>query len=284
DSDSDSDSDLRAHCLTDADCDDGDVCNGVETCDPERGCVPGTPLSCDDGVYCNGAETCDPSSGCRPGCPPCSDGVSCTIDTCDEATHECGHIAADDRCDDGDPCNGTEVCSEGGCVSAGDPVDCTSLDSFCGVGVCDESSGDCVVQPVNQGAECDDGDDACTLSDRCVDGQCTGTPVCDVECERCDGGACISLCGNPFDVSNDRVSVVDALFALRAAVELETCPLCRCDVNGDGVLGSTDALRILWKAVRLPVDFLCPQPGGTTTTTIASTTTSLPAPSTTLLD
>ena len=36
-------------------CDDGDVCNGLETCDPVTGCVAGTPLVCDDGNACNGA-------------------------------------------------------------------------------------------------------------------------------------------------------------------------------------------------------------------------------------
>ena len=265
-------------------CDDGDVCNGIETCDPEHGCVAGTPLECDDGIYCNGPESCDPVSGCRAGCPPCDDGISCTADSCDEATHACAHVAVDERCDDGNPCNGVEVCGQEGCASTTDPVDCKALDSVCGLGVCDESTGDCTITPVNEGAACDDGDDACTLSDRCVDGRCAGTPVCDVECERCDGGSCISLCGNPFDESNDRVSVVDALFALRASVELETCPLCRCDVNGDGVIGSSDALRILWRVVRLPVDFFCPPSGNATTTTLATTTTSLAATSTTVPD
>ncbi|NUN15367.1 MAG: hypothetical protein HUU55_17190 [Myxococcales bacterium] len=54
-------------------CDDGNVCNGEETCDPKTGCVPGSPLSCDDGNVCNGKETCDPKAGCQstvfPACP-----------------------------------------------------------------------------------------------------------------------------------------------------------------------------------------------------------------------
>ena len=31
-------------------CDDGDVCTGTATCDPQLDCQPGTPLVCDDGV------------------------------------------------------------------------------------------------------------------------------------------------------------------------------------------------------------------------------------------
>src|SRR5207244_3764436 len=48
-------------------CDDGNACNGVETCGPNRICIPGTPLNCNDGNACNGFETCDPQHGCRPG-------------------------------------------------------------------------------------------------------------------------------------------------------------------------------------------------------------------------
>ena len=54
-------------------CDDGNVCNGAETCDPATGCMPGAPLACDDGNVCNGKETCDPAAGCKafvfPACP-----------------------------------------------------------------------------------------------------------------------------------------------------------------------------------------------------------------------
>jgi hypothetical protein len=44
-------------------CDDGDACNGVETCDPATGCVAGTPLACDDNDPCT-ADACDPVVGC----------------------------------------------------------------------------------------------------------------------------------------------------------------------------------------------------------------------------
>ncbi len=44
-------------------CDDGNVCNGVETCAPASGCKAGTPLVCDDGDACT-TDSCDPTSGC----------------------------------------------------------------------------------------------------------------------------------------------------------------------------------------------------------------------------
>jgi hypothetical protein len=65
-------------------CDDGNACNGLETCDPQTGCQPGVPPACDDGDACNGVETCDPQTGCVRGTPPvCDDGDSCTTDACD---------------------------------------------------------------------------------------------------------------------------------------------------------------------------------------------------------
>lgn len=51
-------------CREDADCNDDDVCNGVETCDVARhACVEGTPLDCKAEDECHVA-TCDPARGC----------------------------------------------------------------------------------------------------------------------------------------------------------------------------------------------------------------------------
>jgi hypothetical protein len=51
-------------CTTDGDCDDLNVCNGMETCDPVMAiCREGTALVCDDGDQCT-VDTCDPILGC----------------------------------------------------------------------------------------------------------------------------------------------------------------------------------------------------------------------------
>jgi cysteine-rich repeat protein len=44
-------------------CDDQNVCNGVETCAPATGCTTGTALDCDDQDECS-TDACDPASGC----------------------------------------------------------------------------------------------------------------------------------------------------------------------------------------------------------------------------
>jgi len=82
----------------DQDCDDGDVCDGVEHCDlAARRCVAGRALVCDDGLFCNGAELCDRHAGCTPGRPPCDDANGCTVDTCDSAG-TCGHARDQATC------------------------------------------------------------------------------------------------------------------------------------------------------------------------------------------
>ncbi|MDX1388678.1 MAG: sialidase family protein, partial [Acidobacteriota bacterium] len=60
-----------------------DTCEGFECppCDFDS--------QCSDGRFCNGVETCE-ASLCRPGPPPdCSDGDSCTQDTCNVETDAC---------------------------------------------------------------------------------------------------------------------------------------------------------------------------------------------------
>lgn len=77
---------------------------------------------CDDGQFCNGPETCAPQSpqsddrGCQSGAAPIiDDGIDCTDDHCDEDTDGPRHIANDALCDDGTFCNGAETCGEIGC-------------------------------------------------------------------------------------------------------------------------------------------------------------------------
>jgi len=80
-------------CITDAECDDGLFCNGVEICENGACHSDGNPCSanqtcdeqsdackpdscnsdaaCDDGLFCNGAETCA-NGFCHPGTSPCT--------------------------------------------------------------------------------------------------------------------------------------------------------------------------------------------------------------------
>lgn len=76
-------------CLNNTHCNDGEFCNGVETCS-SNACVPGSPPSCDDGLFCNGDEICVfGGTGCQ------SQGNPCPLPaTCDELLNECSGCKA----------------------------------------------------------------------------------------------------------------------------------------------------------------------------------------------
>jgi hypothetical protein len=215
-------------CASDADCDDGRFCNGAERCDPDGRCAAGTPPPrndrvsctrdacdeandrvthspldsfCDDGVFCNGAERCDVMRGCRAGVAPVvEDGVSCTLDACEEGLGAVVHTPRDAFCDDGRFCNGVERCDPALDCQAGaaprvdDGVSCT-LDA------CDEAL-DAVVHAPDDAA-CEDGD-PCTV-DRCGSSGCEGAALavcapddacCPVGCGAVEDNDCASVCGD----------------------------------------------------------------------------------------
>lgn len=77
-------------CQSDTDCaDDGNVCNGNETCNVTSGaCVSGPALDCDDKNACT-TDACDPITGCSNTAVVCPEG-----EACDRVTGAC--VAIDD--------------------------------------------------------------------------------------------------------------------------------------------------------------------------------------------
>jgi len=192
-------------CGSDDDCDDGVGCTD-DSCDAGT-CVyiPNNANCPDDGEYCNGAESCDQLLDCVHSgdpCPvdlmcnetgescdeclangDCSDGVGCTDDTCEGGS--CVYTPNDDNCpDDGLYCTGDDVCHPtDGCLNTGNP---------CAAGLhCQESTDSC--EECILDSHCTDGvpctDNAC-VANSCVftandancadDGQyCTGLERCD---------------------------------------------------------------------------------------------------------
>ena len=161
-------------------CDDGDACNGAESC-VDGACAPGTPMVCDDGDICNGEETCA-GGACAAGASlDCDDGDACTTDAC-AAGEGCVHAVV--TCDDGDPCTSDSCAPSAGCVYEPYPdcqavtcsadEDCTDHDPCNGAEVC--AGGLCV-----PGAPlaCDDGD-ACNGEETCTPDGCVAgaAPSC----------------------------------------------------------------------------------------------------------
>lgn len=188
----------------DSACDDNVYCNGAEFCDASLGCQSGTPpcignscaeatqectcdedSDCDDGVFCNGAETCV-NDDCVLATDPCDDQLSCTTDSCDEQLDQCSNLPDNAVCDNGDFCDGAEVCDlTQGCISGSIPCD-DQLD--CTDDSCDESTDTCTyTNNCNDGLSCTN--DVCTVFGWCMyfpdDGPCDDGVFCN-GVESCD--------------------------------------------------------------------------------------------------
>lgn len=122
-------------CTADAECDDGNPCNGFEACDAGA-CVDDLPVECTDASACT-TSTCDPV---------------------DASTWEC--VAEPIDCDDGDACTVDGCDAVEGCFN--DPIDC-GTDMECVAGACVPISA-CL--PHN--TECSSNEDCC--SGRCRGG------------------------------------------------------------------------------------------------------------------
>lgn len=129
---------------------------------------------------------------------------------------------------------------------------------------------------VNEGEECDPnaGTETCGGAESCLndctcgceaDFQCNDGMSCTIDTCNTETGACEydnsecgcpQPCGDPINVGN--ITAIDAAYVLRTSVELEECLLCVCDVDDNGEVLSSDALRVLQYGVDLPVTLMCP--------------------------
>ena len=198
-------------------CNDGNLCNGIETCQsgictagtalvcndtnpcttdsclPASGCT-GTAVpngtACPDGNLCNGNETCV-GGACTAGTTlVCNDGNPCTTDSCDVlAGCRAVAVANGTTCSDGNVCNGNETCTNGAC-NPGTPVTCDDANP-CTVDSCSALFG-CTSLPVLNGTGCSDAN-ACNGAEICQSGVCA--PGLPLNCN--DGNACTTDSCNP---------------------------------------------------------------------------------------
>ena len=165
------------------DCDDGNVCNGTETCQLPGGvCRAGTPLVCNDSNFCNGAEWCDERQGCQLGTPPsCADNDRCTDDLCDVQAGRCVFVPADDcclvdaDCEDDDICTGEEKCVSGRCQIINGTVPSCDDGNKCTEDGCNPTATDvataCTHTSLPDGHTCSDGN-VCNGDEVCLAGGC----------------------------------------------------------------------------------------------------------------
>ena len=153
-------------------CDDGDACTQGDTCNGSGQCGSGLPHACNDGEPCTD-DGCDPQGGCvftprtgacddgdactqgdacvngacvAGGVLPCSDGETCTIDSCDPGVG-CIFLPRVGGCDDGDLCSVGDYCTSGSCL-AGPAQACDDLDP-CTADSCDALAG-CLHEPMGE--------------------------------------------------------------------------------------------------------------------------------------
>jgi cysteine-rich repeat protein len=241
-------------------CDDGNTSNG-DGCSSEcqnENCLaqtvaPGFPTValCEDGNVCT-ADVCNTAVGggtCEHPAKNCSDSIVCTADSCNPGTGACVHTPNNSLCNDGDPCT-DDFCAVGtGCGGTAntDPCDddntCTEND-ICSNKTCSgtfiEGCGFCGDGQVNPPEQCDDGNATFVAGEYC-------------------GVACVRIpCGKPTNSTGVNPKSSDALFTLKAAVGQASCQLRVCDVDNSTKVLSSDALRILRKAVGQSVTLNCP--------------------------
>jgi hypothetical protein len=195
-------------CIGDADCYDGNACNGAETCH-DCTCFAGTPLPngepCDDGDRCTAEDVCASGDCVGRNTCPCS---------------------FDDQCasyEDGDFCNGTLICVARDCVL--DPltiVTCdASADTDCLANHCVPSTGACVLSPVADGMTCSDGS-ACTAGDACTAGTCVG-------------GSATCTCGTRTDCAayEDGNACNGTLVCIGGTCVVDATTIVACDASGN---------------------------------------------------
>ncbi|MCP4664104.1 MAG: M20/M25/M40 family metallo-hydrolase [bacterium] len=193
---------------------------------------------CDDGLYCNGAETCNAGT-CQAGTAVvCDDGVSCTVDSCNEGTDSCDYTPNDGLCANGLYCDGAETCDAvlgcqvGTAIDCDDAIACTADSCNEGTDSCDNvpNHGLCANGVFCDGAEVCDQALGCQAGTppSCDDGVGCTVDSCNAGTDSCDNTADDGLCAN--GLFCDGVETCDAVLDCQAGSD--PCPGQSCDEAG----------------------------------------------------
>jgi probable HAF family extracellular repeat protein len=214
-------------------CNDGNACTKNEVCTAGV-CGNGSAVTCAAPDQCHLAAACSPALGCvlsaKPDGAACSDNNACTrSDTCQAGAcvgqnpvicapaDQCHTVAGTCNkntgfcsappnkpngmaCNDGNACTTTDACQAGICKGT-NPVTCAAANQCHVAGTCDPTTGSCSQPAKPNGTACNDGN-ACTQSDICQTGTCTGSnPVTCAASDQCHAaGVCntsTGVCPNP---------------------------------------------------------------------------------------
>lgn len=203
---------LVCECYTSLDCDDVNTCT-TNNCDQVVGIgsscsydpvLDSTP--CDDGLFCTTTDQCNLGI-CGGTSINIDDGISCTIDSCDDDLNVIINTPTDSLCDNNLACDGVETCDALSDCQAGIPL-VVDDGLYCTSDSCDEINGvlhiplDCSANNIPGITTCSnipDGIDStrdfrlefissCSeITDSCSTGSSTITHTCNVSCgAECD--------------------------------------------------------------------------------------------------
>lgn len=209
-------------CTTNADCDDGKYCNGIETCDTNTGtCQSGIPVDCSSyNIF--GIATCTNDPDCNPFTwdwraeftSYCDENTDSCATGNETITHTCSVNDCNAECDAQHPCPDTDCDSKNGCVgndyytytdvANSCQEDCTCTKNKCGAPQISYNDPACT--------ECQTDDDCDTL-DR---DYCDGTVI------KHDEGVCVN-----YECEVETTEVLDCDDGL-ACNGQETCSNANC--------------------------------------------------------
>ncbi len=188
-------------------CSASDACHVAGTCNPTTGTCS-SPIAA-NGTSCSDGNACTQSDSCQAGVCTGTNPVTCTASdachvagTCNPTTGTCSSpIAANGTsCSDGNACTQSDSCQAGVCTGT-NPVTCSASDACHVAGTCNPTTGTCSSPIAANGTSCSDGN-ACTQTDSCQNGTCTGTnPVTCAASDACHvAGTCnpsTGTCSSP---------------------------------------------------------------------------------------
>jgi len=204
--------------LADAsDCSDGTACTQTDTCQAGT-CVGTNPVTCSASDQCHLVGVCDPGTGV------------CSNPTKPNAS----------ACNDGNACTTLDSCQSGVCFGA-NPVNCSDGDP-CTTDSCNTGTGACSHPAAPNGTACTDAN-ACTQTDSCQSGVCTGAnPVVCTPSNQCHvAGVCntgTGVCSNPN--ASDGTTCNDA----NACTQVDACQTGVCTGTSPVVCSASDQCHL----------------------------------------
>jgi len=189
------------------------------------GCVQVDPCSddpCDDDDLCT-TDVCTVVSEdvASSGFTCTNTPVDCDDEFCNPVDGECVECLTNDQCDNGDFCDGPEVCANNTCVDGPDPCDAATE-------VCDEVNDECDLVCTSD-ADCPDDGLFCNGDESCD----TANGVCVSAGDPCAGNAATPVCNETGDSCVECLTDAQCTAPDTCVANVCTPPVAACETDED---------------------------------------------------